>query len=68
MTTTAPAPFIDRHALVISSVTLDGAPARLIGIRDDYATVIPLRGGAAPVQYAWTRAYDVVTHGGNFAS
>jgi hypothetical protein len=67
MSTTAPAPFIDRHALVISSVTLDGAPARLIGIRDDYATVIPLRGGA-PAQYSWSRAYDVVTHGGNFES
>jgi hypothetical protein len=60
--------FIDRHALVIASVTLDGNAARIVGIQDDYATVLTLRGEHAPIQYSWERAEQVVSSGGNFSS
>jgi hypothetical protein len=59
---------IDRHALVIASVTLNGAPARVLGIRDDYATVVALRGESAPIQYSWERVDAVVRSGGNFSN
>jgi hypothetical protein len=59
---------IDRHALILSSVTLNGAPARVTGIRDDYAVVRGLRGEGS-AQFAWeTVANVVLLNGGAFRS
>jgi hypothetical protein len=59
--------FIDRHSLVLASVTLDGKPARVTGIRNDYALVMALRGETS-AEFAWSTVASVVTQGGNFKS
>lgn len=64
----ATAAVINRHALVLSSVTLNGSQAQITGIRDEYATVRGLRGEHA-AQFSWSVVEEVViNHGGNFHS
>lgn len=61
-------PVINRHALVLASVTLNGKPAQVTGIRNDYAMVRSLRGECAAVEVAWPTVESVVNSGGNFKS
>lgn len=58
---------IDRHALVLTRVTLNGLPAQITGIREDYATVRTLRGEQA-AQFAWETVDRVVKASAEFTS
>ncbi len=60
-------PVINRHHLVLASVTLNGKPARVTGIRNDYALVMALRGETS-AEFAWSTVESVVSSGGNFKS
>jgi hypothetical protein len=60
-------PVINRHHLVLASVTLNGLPAQVTGIRNDYAMVRSLRGECA-AEFAWSTVESVVSSGGNFKS
>ena len=59
--------YIDRHALVLATVTLNGNRARISGIRNDYATVTDSATGMA-VEFAWPTVERVVAKGGAFQS
>ena len=59
--------YIDRHSLVLATVTLNGNRARISGIRNDYATVTDSATGMA-VEFAWPTAERVVAKGGAFQS
>ena len=59
--------YIDRHALVLAAVTLDGKRARVSGIRNDFATVTDSATGMA-VEFAWPTVERVVRNGGAFKS
>jgi hypothetical protein len=61
-------PVINRHTLVLASVTLNGKPAQVTGIRNDFAMVRSLRGEVAPVEFSWQTVERVVMSGGNFKS
>lgn len=60
-------PVINRHALVLQRVTLNGLPAQVTGIRNDFAMVRALRGECA-AEFAWSTVERVVSSGGNFKS
>ena len=59
--------YIDRHALVLATVTLNGNRARISGIRNDYATVTDSATGMS-VEFAWGTVERVVAKGGAFQS
>jgi hypothetical protein len=59
--------YIDRHALVLATVTLDGRKARVTGIRNDFATVTDSATGMR-VEFAWSTVDRVVRNGGAFKS
>jgi hypothetical protein len=67
MRRTTEAKFIDRHSLVLTRVSLNGFPAQITGIREDYAMVRSLRGEYAS-QFAWETVLQVVNSGGKFNS
>lgn len=57
------------RAWVIHSgpVTLDGTPAVIGGIRNDYATVSALPHGAS-YEWSWPAVARIMSNGGNFVS
>lgn len=59
---------INRHALVLQRVTLNGKPAQVTGIREEFAMVRSLRGECAAAQFDWQTVERVVMSGGNFKS
>lgn len=59
--------YIDRHALVLATVTLDGKRARVSGIRNDFATVTDAATGLSS-EWAWPTVERIVRNGGNFKS
>ena len=59
------AKFLDRHALVLSTVTLNGNSARVSGIRNDVATVRDATTGVS-AEFAWPTVESVVMAGGAF--
>jgi len=59
--------YIDRHALVLATVTLDGNRARISGIRNDFATVTDAATGMS-VEFAWPTVERIVRNGGTFKS
>lgn len=59
--------YIDRHSLVLATVTLNGKRARISGIRNDYATVTDSTTGMS-VEFAWPTVARVVASGGTFKS
>lgn len=60
-------PVINRHALVLQRVTLNGCPAQVTGIRNEFATVRALRGECS-AEFAWQTVERVICNGGNFKS
>jgi hypothetical protein len=59
--------FIDRHKLVLATVTLNGNRARISGIRNDFATVTDSKTGLA-CEFAWPTVERIVLAGGAFKS
>lgn len=59
--------YVDRHAMVLATVTLDGKRARISGIRNDYATVTDSTTGLS-AEWAWVTVERIVRNGGHFKS
>lgn len=54
-----------RHELIWATVTLNGEPARIIGARCDFATVVQSATGLSAV-WSWPTAERIVQAGGRF--
>lgn len=61
-------PVINRHALVLQRCTLNGIPAQVTGIRNEFAMIRPLRGECAPAAFTWSTVERVICSGGKFKS
>ena len=54
-----------RRVLAQLSVTLDGRPARIVGVRREYAVVTSLDGRAS-AEWSWRAAARICDAGGQF--
>lgn len=56
-----------RRALVNETVTLDGEPARIVGLALDFALIETIDGRRS-VSWSWQAVQTVCMNGGNFQS
>jgi hypothetical protein len=56
----------ERLAICSVNVTLDGHPATISGVQNNFATVADMHGHS--VEFAWTTAAHIVVRGGRFYS
>jgi hypothetical protein len=64
----SPAEHARRVHLCVAAVTLDGAPARIFGPRNDFAKVCRRDGKGGDVEFSWPAAARIVADGGAFKS
>ena len=58
-------PIEDRRILAENDVTLNGVRARIVGIKNDFATVRQLPDGLQ-ADFAWVTVERIVNNGGEF--
>lgn len=57
-----------KYELAEARVTLDGKPATIRGVRNQFATVATVAVDGPAVEFAWTTVARVVANGGAFRS
>lgn len=60
-------PIEQRRALAQAAVTLDGLPARIVGIRSAFARVVTLDGTRA-AEWSWSTVARICARGGCFTT